>query len=216
MPTSLRELIPSDVAVVETRDQNGEPPALCPQEAVYVEHALEKRRRDFALGRACARMALAALDDRAPTPIPVGEQSAPVWPEGIVGSITHTKGFCAAAVAHASDVVAIGIDAEFVRALSPEERQLVVVGEELCGLPRGSAWDVVAFSAKEAVFKAWFPLTRQWLDFVDVQLALDHRAESFVATLRPAVRRHDAPARFTGRFAIARNLALTAVLVRHI
>jgi 4'-phosphopantetheinyl transferase EntD len=84
---SLRKLVPADVAVIETCGQDGEPSPLYPEEAVHVERAVEKRRRDFALGRACARRALAVLDDRPPTAILVGEERAPVWPEGIVGSI---------------------------------------------------------------------------------------------------------------------------------
>jgi 4'-phosphopantetheinyl transferase EntD len=173
-----------------------------------------KRRREFAMGRAAARAALADLDDRPPPSIPVGERRAPVWPEGVVGSITHSDGFCAAAVARASEFAAVGIDAEAVRELPAAVRDLVVTAGELRAPLSGPPWDVVAFSAKEAVFKAWFPLTTTWLDFHDVTLAIDARARTFAASVAPEVRHDDAPARFSGRFAVTSGLVLTSVCVR--
>ena len=84
---------------------------LWPEEAAAVQHAVEKRRREFAVGRMLARAALAAIGDP-PSAIPTGNHREPVWPAGIVGSITHCAGYCAAAVARDAMVVALGIDAE--------------------------------------------------------------------------------------------------------
>ncbi len=209
----IRELLSRAIAVVEIRDRGGELPALFPQEAAQVQRAIESRRREFAIGRACARAALVLLDGRPPVAIPVGNRRAPVWPDGVVGSITHSEGFCAAAVAHESEFAAVGIDAEGLRPLPVGVRRLVVRPAELCGLPPEICWDAVAFSAKEAVFKAWFPLTGTWLDFLDVQLSIDVRTGGFVAVVRRAARRPDAPAEFAGRFSLESDLALTAVCV---
>jgi 4'-phosphopantetheinyl transferase EntD len=213
-PAAIRALLPAEIAVAAVCDTGAEPPPLLPAEQVHVRWAVAKRRREFALGRACARAALAHLDDRPPPAIPVGERRAPVWPDGVVGSITHSDGLCAAAVARASDFAAVGIDAEAVRELPASVRDLVIAADELHGLPSGTRWDVVAFSAKESVFKAWFPLTRSWLDFHDVALAIDARAGRFVASVAATVRHDDAPPRFTGRFAVVSELVLTAVCVR--
>jgi 4'-phosphopantetheinyl transferase EntD len=209
----IRELLPRKIAVVEIRDRGGELPALFPQEAAQVQRAIESRRREFVIGRACARAALVLLDDRPPLAIPVGDGRAPVWPDGVVGSITHSEGFCAAAVAHGSEFAAVGIDAEGLRPLPVGVSRLVVRPAELCGLPSEISWDAVAFSAKEAVFKAWFPLTGKWLDFLDVELSIDVRAGGFVAVVRPTARQKDAPAEFAGRFSLESGLALTAVCV---
>jgi 4'-phosphopantetheinyl transferase EntD len=116
-------------------------------------------------------------------------------------------------VAHESEFAAVGIDAEGLRPLPVGVRRLVVRPAELCGLPPEICWDAVAFSAKEAVFKAWFPLTGTWLDFLDVQLSIDVRTGGFVAVVRRAARRPDAPAEFAGRFSLESDLALTAVCV---
>ena len=209
----IRELLPRKIAVAEIRDRGGELPALFPQEAAQVQRAIGSRRREFATGRACARAALVLLDDRPPVAIPVGDGRAPVWPDDVVGSITHSGGFCAAAVAHGSEFAAVGIDAEGLRPLPVGVRRLVLRPAELCGLPSGISWDAVAFSAKEAVFKAWFPLTGKWLGFLDVELSIDVRAGGFVAVVRPAARQKDAPAEFAGRFSLESGLALTAVCV---
>jgi hypothetical protein len=81
------------------------------EEEELIGRAVEKRRREFGTARACARRALADLG-RVPAPIVRGEKGAPVWLDGVVGSITHCAGYRGAAVAEARDVRALGIDAE--------------------------------------------------------------------------------------------------------
>ena len=81
--------------------------------------------------RACAREALARLGVPA-QPIPTGSRGEPLWPDGIVGSITHCDGYRACAVAAAADWLTIGVDAELDESLPdgligdialPEERR---------------------------------------------------------------------------------------------
>ena len=76
-------------------------------------NAAQKRRRDFALGRACARAALSALG-RGDAVIGRDDNGAPQWPAGVLGSITHTKGYAAALVAETHDAGGVGVDAERV------------------------------------------------------------------------------------------------------
>lgn len=103
-------ILPSAVSVAEAFD---DPPGLplLGTEAEEVSRAVDKRRREFTTARWCARRALAGLGV-APVPVPRGERGAPVWPDRIVGSLTHCQGYRAAAVARDTDLRSLGIDAE--------------------------------------------------------------------------------------------------------
>jgi 4'-phosphopantetheinyl transferase EntD len=162
-------LIPANVVVVEMFADPSSV-ALYPQEAEVVAHAVEKRRREFATVRLCARTALTRIG-ATPEPIMPGPKGAPIWPDGIVGSMTHCDGYRAAAVARRDMVASIGIDAEPHAPLPEGVEKLVTLPEERRMLARlaashpSVAWDRLLFSAKESVYKAWFPLTGRWLDF---------------------------------------------------
>lgn len=217
----IEDLVPAVVAVVE---RTGDPPGLRahPAEEASVARAAAGRRAEFVTGRHCARTALARLG-LAPAAIVTGPRGAPVWPPGVVGSITHCPtvrgGFRSAAVARTADLATIGIDAEpheplpagvlATIALPRERTRLAALG---AGAP-ATAWDRVLFSAKESVYKAWFPLTGSWLDFEAADVTIDPVAGRFTARLLvpgPVV----AGVRwrgFTGRFAVRDGLVLTAV-----
>src|SRR5260370_8132884 len=103
---------------------------LLPAEAVALgRDTVAKRRREFAAGRTCARRALAALDvyDIA---ILRGTKGEPLWPPGIVGSITHCADHCGAAVAPRQDVVSIGIDVQFNQELPANIEEIVYTASE--------------------------------------------------------------------------------------
>ncbi len=130
--------------------------------------AVEKRRADYTAGRYCATRALAALGLPGGTRVGRGADGAPLWPEGIVGSITHTAGFAWAAAARATDVTAVGIDSEQV--MSPELRCEVegeILGPAESALRAGSAaarqalnheeYVTLVFSAKESLLKCLYP-----------------------------------------------------------
>ena len=101
-------LLPNHVAVAEGLIADWQPD-LWPEETAYVANAVEKRRREFACGRHFVRSCLRALG-RPDEPLPVRADRSPRWPDGLVGSITHTDTYCAAAVARADDVDSIGIE----------------------------------------------------------------------------------------------------------
>ncbi|MCM2426998.1 4'-phosphopantetheinyl transferase family protein [Streptomyces sp. RKAG337] len=210
----LEGLLPVRVAVAEVF---GDPPhtELFPEEHAVVAGALDARRREFAGVRRCARTAMARLG-MPPVPIlPRGEgpgwaRYAPCWPDGTVGSMTHCKGYRAAAVAGAADVASVGIDAEPHAPLPEGLHDVVTLPEERRTLTRlaaahpGVAWERVVFSAKESVFKAWYPLTGRWLGFHDCVVTPDPDRETFTATLRipgPVVSGVRV-GRFTGRWRI--------------
>jgi len=171
----IADILPATVRSVVSY---GDPahPALFPEEDAVVAAAVERRRREFATTRACAREALAGLDVP-PGPIMPGERGAPQWPGGIVGSMTHCAGYRAAAVARDTDVVTLGIDAEVDAPLPDGVLEVIAVPQEvwwLSDLPRdgGAHWDRLLFSAKESIYKAWYPVARRPLGFDEALVLL--------------------------------------------
>jgi 4'-phosphopantetheinyl transferase EntD len=151
--------------------------ALFPEEAAAVANAVAKRRREFADVRAAARRALAELGYPA-APILPGERGAPGWPAGVAGSMTHCDGYRGAVVARDTRFASLGVDAEPCLPLPEGVLQMISLPEErealarLAGRGLAVHGDRLLFCAKEAVYKAWFPLTRQWLEFEEAQVDL--------------------------------------------
>lgn len=213
-------LLPSCVAVVEAfADLPGE--AVFAGEEDLVANAVEVRRREFVTARRCARTALGHLGF-GPAPIRSGARREPQWPAGAIGSITHCTGYRAAAVARSGAMAGIGIDAEPHIALPGDVTHAVTLPEEremLSSLDRshpGVHWGKLLFSAKESVYKAWYPLTGRWLGFEEAHLTIDPAAGTFHARLLvPGTRGDGAPplVALAGRFLAERGLILTAVTV---
>ena len=212
-------IVPTWVEVVDaTGPLPGE--ALLPEEEVLVARAVGKRRAEFTTVRTCARIALGRLG-LPPAPLLSGAKREPLWPDGVVGSITHCDGYRAAAVALATRVAAIGIDAEPHDPLPAGILDRVTLPAEqahLRDLPSGVYWDRLLFSAKESVYKAWFPLARRWLGFDEAALLFspdpDPERGTFTADLlvdespvvagRPVRTLH-------GRYAVSGGLLGTAI-----
>jgi 4'-phosphopantetheinyl transferase EntD len=215
--TGLAALLPRFVAVEELRE-SPEPLGLFPQEEAVVAQAVEKRRREFAAVRCCARRALASWGF-APVPILPGAGGAPCWPPGIVGSLTHCSGYAAAALAPAAEVSSVGIDAEPHSSLPDGVLSVIALSAEVeqVGLLRVEHpevhWDRLLFSVKEAVYKAWYPLTHTWLDFEQVRVHLDPAQGTFSARLLVPGSQLSFLDSFSGRWAAADDLLLTAVVI---
>jgi 4'-phosphopantetheinyl transferase EntD len=150
------------------------------------------------------------------------EDRAPLWPEGIVGSITHSRarnrGWCAAAVAHSGDVQSIGIDGEldeplerklWPRILLPSERAFIETRAEA----EHGYLAKLFFSAKEATYKCQYPLSREFLEFSDVELTTDPASDTFSARLlRDALPFREGHT-FQGRHARRQGIIVTAVVL---
>ncbi len=213
MPALLGEsltagLLPHGVYVAASIDRGAES-ALFPIEAEAVRRAIPRRRAEFAAGRVLAHGLLAQLG--APTaPIPVGPDRQPLWPDGYVGSIAHTRGLCVAAVAQASQFRGLGVDAEPHRAIGRDLWTTICTTSELEWVGAQPARDRgrlvrLLFSAKESVFKCVFPRTRTWLEFRDVEVMFHVEHSSF--TIRtPRL----PPPPLSGRFVIRDGWVLTA------
>jgi 4'-phosphopantetheinyl transferase EntD len=192
---------------------------LFPEEQVAIARAVEKRRSEYTTGRACAHEALARLGLPI-VPVRRSARGEPQWPVGVVGSITHTDNYCACAVAASTDIATIGIDAEPHAPLPPEVPVSTIARpEELLRLKRmrreapAVHGDRLLFSVKEAVFKAWYPLTGRELDFDETTVAFDVQASSFTATLLVACPEAAGISLeiLAGRWLVRDSLVLTAV-----
>ena len=210
-------LLDPRIAVAEA-PLRGEPPDLPADEAISIAHSVPRRRLEFATGRDCARRAMAALR-HAKASIPRVQDRAPIWPDDLVGSITHTDDWTAAAVARRDQgFVAIGIDLEPAEALpsdlwasicAPEEQAKLTV---IRGMTPGLAARLV-FCMKEAAFKCQYPLSRAMLEFADLVIDVDAEAGTFAAAYQKAVPLFDVHDRLAGRFAISAGYIASAVVL---
>lgn len=223
MTTLLKALVPDTVRSAEVYS---DPPDLepLPEEAPLVAKSVAKRRNEFVTVRHCARLALAELGEP-PVPILKGDKGEPCWPDGVVGSLTHCQGYRGAVVAHQRQVRSVGIDAEPHDVL-PEgvlgAISLPVERAEIAELPNGLHWDRILFCAKEATYKAWFPLTHRWLGFEDAHISLrvedgdgDRATGTFESTILidPAAEFGPPLTTLSGRWSVAGGLALTAIVL---
>jgi 4'-phosphopantetheinyl transferase EntD len=185
------------------------PSCLSQDEILVITHCSEKRIRDFTAGRLCARRALKELGIQGFSLLP-GKNRLPVWPTGIIGSITHTDGYSAAVVMRQGSVSSVGMDAELVAAVheglwpcicAPVELERLRAG---AGAGRG-ARAAVTFAAKEAFYKSQYPVTGEWIGFQDVVIELEEepgRGGVFVvAAQRPLLlQQRQGQQRLAGRF----------------
>ena len=209
-------------AEVESQEWFGEPSGgfLFPEEEQIIARAVAVRRREYATVRSCARSCLDRLG-YPPVPILPGVGGAPTWPAGVQGSMTHCAGYAAAAVGPGPQISAIGIDAEPDVPLpdgvldliaTAAERDRLVVAELEPGSPN---WDRLLFSAKEAVYKAWFPLVGEWLDHQQAEIIFGPENGAFAALLSRdglIVNGHHVR-RLHGRWIRDRGILLTAVVL---
>lgn len=164
----LLPLLPDGVFGAEVFDTGQDVP-LAPEDEALAQGASQTRRRDVALGRACARAALGQMGvtgtvGRAP-------HGAPLWPPGVTGSITHTRGYAAAVVAR--DGRALGIDAEEAGRVEEKLWPRLFTDDErawLAGQGDIAVMATVLFAAKEAAFKTTNPGAGVALQFQGFQI----------------------------------------------
>lgn len=217
----LPAVVPEFVFTAELYD---DPPDLMPlpEEEPLVARSVAKRRNEFVTVRHCARVALGEIGV-APVPILKGDKGEPCWPDGVVGSLTHCEGFRGAVVARQGEIRSVGIDAEphdvlpkgVLDAISlPVERSQLA---ELSTLPGSLHWDRILFCAKEATYKAWYPLTHRWLGFEDAHITFTLDASGSAGTFRsrilidPAAEHGPPLTALDGRWSVAEGIALTAI-----
>ncbi len=215
----LDAIVPKGATAVEASGFS-QPWDLFPEEVQLLGNVSEKRRVEFSIGRSCAHRALAKLGTE-PGPILRGASREPIWPPGIAGSITHCDGYCAAAVARKADTAGFGIDAELIRPVSGDVLRLIATEPELCWIRRARRsdqrsfpWELLLFSAKESVFKTWFPIVGTWLGFEQVRIEFHEGENEFRAFISglPARAPTDLGA-ISGRFIVGATHVLTCAYV---
>lgn len=171
LSTAMAGLFPPGVTACELREP-ADPLMLLPAEAAGLGNSVPQRAREFTGGRLCARRALAEFGIEG-IGLPVGGGRQVVWPPGMVGSITHTTGLCAAAVAESRRFAALGLDSEVVGDVHAGIWHKICVEPELAWLetlapPARPVAAAVIFAAKEAFYKCQYPLAGEQVGFHDL------------------------------------------------
>ena len=152
---------------------------LFPTERPAVARAVEKRVREFATGRHLARLALGSLG-LPRVAIPSGQAREPLWPTGCIGSITHSEDLAIAAVAASGTLRSLGIDLEVAERVTPELHAKLITPWE-CGLLQDAdpRMPGLVFSAKEAAYKAVYPLVGKFIGFQEAEVDVDWPGRRF-------------------------------------
>jgi 4'-phosphopantetheinyl transferase EntD len=218
----LCELLPPGAVAAELRG-DAQLHQLPREERHCVRDAWPERQRQFAAGRLCARRALAELGVTA-FPLLIGSDRRPLWPAPLVGSITHTAAYCAAAVWNPGGPASLGLDVERVEDVVAPLWPRIATPAELSSL---ETWSLncperaaaLVFAAKEAFYKCQFGLTGQILDFHAVRIGLPpsddvEGGEFFVRPLAPIelVRRAAEP--WVGHFRFRGEHVFTAMAIQ--
>lgn len=197
---------------------------LFPAEVSAVARAVEKRKWEYSTGRVLARRLFASLG-LGPSPLVAEEGTRfPVWPAGVVGSISHAEGVCIVAVARAAEFALLGVDVEPDAPPGSDIERTVLCQADSPVASRERAWvaeaqgpdergrrNRVVFSVKEAVYKTFHPRVRRFWGFQDVQVELDTPAERFVAH----VPREGSPTPVEGRVLRRDGWILSGLAIRN-
>ncbi|WP_102110520.1 4'-phosphopantetheinyl transferase family protein [Oceaniglobus roseus] len=218
VPATVRALFAPDIAVAlcDPRQPLG---GLLGLESKGLGRMVDTRQREFTAGRFAARRAMAELGVP-PQPVLPGQDRAPVWPEGLVGSLSHCHRLCICALGRSPDVRALGVDVEPNTILEAELLETVCTRSECDWLyrqrdeTRGFLAKLL-FSAKETAYKAQYPLTGAILDYHDIAVLPDLPRGRFWAAFTREVAMFEKGAELEGRFVIEDGLILTAMTLRH-
>ena len=155
---------------------------LLPEERSVLARMGDVRRREYSSGRRAARHALEMLDVHGSAVNARGRM--PVWPPGIVGSITHSRSLALAMVGRNRNVAGIGVDLELEQRVTDQLARRVLLKPERERLLEGD-WPTMLFAAKEAVYKAVNPLVGEYLEFTDVEIVASTDGTYRAAMTRP-------------------------------
>ncbi|MBK8171116.1 MAG: 4'-phosphopantetheinyl transferase superfamily protein [Sandaracinaceae bacterium] len=197
-------LFPPSV-VVRSRDPRISHAEGPPEEEAQIARAVTKRKNEFRAGRRCAHEALRAIKSDQPLLL-TGPDREPLWPKGVVGSISHSSVLCVAAVALGGDLRGLGVDTEIDEVLPAALIPKVCTEREAA---RGLHKQV--FSAKEATYKCLHPIVKKFFGFHAAEIEFD--AGTFTVTLLIDLPPFTKGARFAGRHRTQDGLIATALIV---
>ena len=212
----VRPLFASDIALAVTDPLGALPTPFAEELACLSPKAVEKRQREFAAGRAAAHAAMADLGIPA-QPILVGEKRAPIWPDRVTGSISHTHSCAMAVVAHSDKVMALGIDVEENTPLDDKLLPAICSDQEqkwLKAQTNPGQLAKVIFSAKEAAYKCQYTLSQRFVGFDGMELELDLTQARFQARFTAEQLPFACGDVIDGRFVIGAGVIVTTAELR--
>lgn len=144
-------------------------------------NAVSKRKAEFLVGRLMAKHALGGIGYSKPcSRIAINEHRAPIWPLGVVGSISHDRSSAICVAAKQTIVPLLGLDIEELldEMVATQIASTVHNKQELALLLAANFSPNVAttllFSAKESLFKALYPTVRCYFGFEQAKLSKVH------------------------------------------
>ncbi|MBV1862928.1 MAG: 4'-phosphopantetheinyl transferase superfamily protein [Rhodobacteraceae bacterium] len=209
-----RQLLPKSVGVATTdpRFQTGE---VLPAEAIAMAAMAPKRRREFTAGRLAARGAMAEVGHFG-HPVPMDADRTPIWPQGLVGSISHTTSSAIALAADDRNFSSLAVDLEPDAPLDPTLFEEILTAREIrflraCPAEKRGRLARLIFSAKECAYKCQYPLTRKLFGFDGFEIRLDQDKEIFDARFTQPVGNFAKDHILGGRYFIGNGLILTTM-----
>ena len=130
---------------------------------------LKPREKEARLTEVAYNSLIARLGTELPLPREHGRMGEPIWPEGLVGSVTHKNGTAIVAIAECKKYQSLGIDLEYVDPLREHNIQSRVLTAAEQKFNQSQADLLLIFSAKESIYKAIYPLTHEFFGFKDVE-----------------------------------------------
>ena len=212
---NIQHLFPSSVKsyCCRVKDYTEE---LHPEETIIISNAIDKRRYEFSAGRLCARKALQqiGIDNCI---IKQGENGGPIWPDQIMGTISHSKKWAAAAISTTKDIKAIGFDIETINRISDDILKRIITDPEKEHLKnkdkqKAQEYAALIFSAKEAIYKSLSSKYNGNLRFKDVSILCKNNSPEFEIQLNNELKTFlkDMP-RLLCKFMIHENDIFTAI-----
>jgi 4'-phosphopantetheinyl transferase EntD len=171
----------------------GDEYTLFPEELASIQRDTKIALRASGAARIVARQLLSECGYLSP-PIPRGADGVPLWPSGVVGSLAHDRLIAVGAIGMKKDFAAIGIDIEPSQLLPPDMLDVIATPSEKKLISIRSELAILYFAAKEAVYKAVYPLDGRFLEYTDVEIDIT-RQQAFVrhgrvVSLRLSAHRH--------------------------
>ncbi len=178
-----------------------------------------KRSREFSAGRSCAHSLLESWGET--ETVAVSADRSPIWPDGFVGSISHSDQWVWAAVAQQESIQSIGVDTEtIVDHQTRNEVQREIATLEEWAVARELNLDpettfTILFSAKESFYKCWYPQTQKYFEFCDAGLVSCDRNRLRISSLQGNPNFGHKPATLDVSFTVIENQVFTAAWMKH-
>ena len=214
----LQEILPADITSIFS----ARPPTDARLWGIETEMARnmgEKRYAEFIHGRHTARLALQQIGCPQAA-IGKGKSREPLWPQHIVGSISHTLHCAAAAVTFDNKYLGVGVDMEPSKQLEEKLFKAICRPEELALFDRENLTPRAAgerakllFSIKESIYKCLWPSVQSFIDFTEMQIELNESKQSYTAIPHTTKISHDFVRRLEGRYKYHGELILSTAWI---